>query len=82
MFEQIEQLLTGSGQPPRSDRVLCTLMAADTVERDGGDLPGSRRPASPDAYIAVARDAISAYGGRLLSPAIPVYWRHSTARRR
>jgi class 3 adenylate cyclase len=68
LFEQIEQLLTGSGQQPRSDRVLCTLMAADTVQRDGGDLPGSRRAASPDVYIAAARDAISAYGGRLLSP--------------
>ena len=43
-------------------------MAANTVQRDGGDLPGSRRPASPDVYIAAARDAISAYGGRLLSP--------------
>ena len=68
LFEQIERLLTGSGQQPQTDRVLCTLMAADTIKRGGGDLPGGQRPASPDVYIAAARDAISAYGGRLLSP--------------
>jgi DNA-binding SARP family transcriptional activator/pimeloyl-ACP methyl ester carboxylesterase len=67
LFAQIQELLTGSGgQQPRSDRVLCTLMAADTVQRDGGELRGGQRPASPDIYIAAARDTISPCGGRLL----------------
>ncbi len=67
LFAQIEELLTGSGQRPRSDRVLCTLLAADTVQRDGGQHP-RERPARPDAYTAAVRDAVSAYGGRLLRP--------------
>lgn len=66
LFTQIDELLTGSGHQPRSDRVLCTSMAANTGQRDGGELPGGQRPASPDACIAAARDVISAYGGRLL----------------
>jgi DNA-binding SARP family transcriptional activator/pimeloyl-ACP methyl ester carboxylesterase len=60
LFAQVEELLTGSGHRPRSDRVLCTLLAADTVQRDGGG--------PSDAFAAAARDAVSAYGGRLLCP--------------
>jgi DNA-binding SARP family transcriptional activator/pimeloyl-ACP methyl ester carboxylesterase len=66
LFAQIQELLTGSGQQPRSDRVLCTLMAANTGQRDSSELPGGQRPASPDACTAAARDAISPCGGRLL----------------
>jgi DNA-binding SARP family transcriptional activator/pimeloyl-ACP methyl ester carboxylesterase len=63
MFEHIDELLTGSGQHARSERVLCALLAASTTR------PGGGRPASPQAHAAAARDAISAHGGRLLSPA-------------
>jgi len=66
LFSQVEELLTGSGQRPRSDRVLCTLLAADMVQRDGGGLPRGQRPAGPDAYPAAVRDAVSVHGGRLL----------------
>jgi pimeloyl-ACP methyl ester carboxylesterase len=66
LFSQVEELLTGSGRRPRSDRVLCTLLAADTVQRDDGGLPRGQRPAGPDAYPAAVRDAVSAHGGRLL----------------
>lgn len=44
--------------------MLCALLAA---ERDPGDPPGLR-PTVPEAYAAAARDAVSAHGGRLLSP--------------
>jgi len=67
LFAQIEELLTGSGHQPRSDRVLCTLMAANTIQRDRGELPG-QAAARPDAYTVAARDTISAHGGRLLRP--------------
>jgi DNA-binding SARP family transcriptional activator/pimeloyl-ACP methyl ester carboxylesterase len=63
VFEHIEELLTGSGQHARSERVLCALLAASTTR------PGGGRPASPRGHAAAARDAISAHGGRLLSPA-------------
>jgi DNA-binding SARP family transcriptional activator/pimeloyl-ACP methyl ester carboxylesterase len=66
LFAQIEELVTGSGHQPRSERVLCTLMAVNTVQRDNGALPGGQRPAGQDAHTAEARDAISAHGGRLL----------------
>ncbi len=68
LFAQIEELLTGSGHQPRSDRVLRALLAVDTVQRDDGERPGGQRPARPDIYAATARDAISACGGRLLRP--------------
>jgi class 3 adenylate cyclase len=67
LFARIEELLTGSSHQPRSERVLCTLMAASTIQRDPGELPG-QAPARPDAYTAAARDAISVHGGRLLNP--------------
>ena len=57
LFAQIEELVTGSGHQPRSERVLCTLMAANTVQRDNG---------AQDARTAATRDAIGAHGGRLL----------------
>jgi pimeloyl-ACP methyl ester carboxylesterase/class 3 adenylate cyclase len=66
LFAQIEELLTGSSHQPRSDRMLCALMAANTAHTGSGDLPGSQ-PTSRDAYADAARDAIGAYGGRLLS---------------
>jgi class 3 adenylate cyclase len=67
LFTQIEELLTGSGHQPRSERVLCTLMAANTIQRDRGELPG-QGSARPDAYTSAVRDTISAHGGRLLRP--------------
>jgi DNA-binding SARP family transcriptional activator/pimeloyl-ACP methyl ester carboxylesterase len=67
-FAQIDELLTGSGRHPGSDRVLRTLLAADTAERDDGKRAGGQRRARTDAYEAAVRDAISAYGGRLLGP--------------
>ena len=71
LFARIEELVTGSGYQPRSDRMLCTLMAANTVRRDNGALPGGQRPAGHGAYTAAARDIISAHGGRLLRPGDP-----------
>lgn len=64
MFAQIEELLTGTGQHQPAERVLCALMAA---ERDPGE-PAGLRAAVPGAYASAARDAVSAHGGRLLSP--------------
>jgi DNA-binding SARP family transcriptional activator/pimeloyl-ACP methyl ester carboxylesterase len=59
LFAQVAELLTGAGQPPRSDRVLCTLLAADAVPREGPE---------SDGHTAAIRDVIGAHGGRLLSP--------------
>jgi hypothetical protein len=59
LFAQIAELLAGTGQPPRSDRVLCTLLAADAAPRGG---------AEPDSHTAAIGDIIGAHGGRLLSP--------------
>ena len=67
-FAQIDELLTGSGHHPRSDRVLRTLLAADTVQREATGRPGWQGRARSDACAAAARDAISAHGGRLLRP--------------
>ena len=67
-FAQIDELLTGSGHHPRSDRVLRTLLAADTVQREGSGWAGGQRRAGSDACAAAARDAITAHGGRLLRP--------------
>jgi len=64
MFAQIEELLTGSRQHRPAERVLCALMAA---KRDPGE-PTGLRSTVPDAYEAAAREAVSAHGGRLLSP--------------
>jgi class 3 adenylate cyclase len=71
LFARMEELVTGSGHQPPTNRVLCTLMAANTVQRDNGALPGGQGPARHDAYAAAARDAISAHGGRLLRPGAP-----------
>jgi DNA-binding SARP family transcriptional activator/pimeloyl-ACP methyl ester carboxylesterase/class 3 adenylate cyclase len=66
LFAQIEDLLTGGGHQPRSDRMLCALVAANTAHPGSGELPGSPRTARQDACAAAARDAIRAHGGRLL----------------
>jgi hypothetical protein len=68
LFAQIQELLTGSGHQPRSDRMLCALMAVNTAYPGSGELPGSQRTARHDACAGTARDAVSAYGGRLLRP--------------
>ncbi len=67
LFEQIEELLTGGVQQPRADRVLCTLLAADPGQPGGGELSGDEGLAGPEAWTRVARTAISAHGGRLVS---------------
>ena len=80
LFAQIEELLTGSGQRPRSDRVLCTLLAADTVQRDGGQHPRDGRPGrTPIRPPSVTRSAPTA--AACCAPAGPACWRRSTARR-
>jgi len=68
LFAQIEELVTGGLQHARSPRVLCTLLAAETIPRQGAEVPAGRPAAGPDAYIAVVREAVSAHVGRLLNP--------------
>jgi DNA-binding SARP family transcriptional activator/pimeloyl-ACP methyl ester carboxylesterase len=67
LFAQIDELLTGSGDHPRGDRVLRALLAAGPVRRDD-ERPGGDRRALTDAYAAAARDVITAHGGHLQSP--------------
>jgi class 3 adenylate cyclase len=66
LFAQIQQLLTGIGYQSRSNRILCTLMAANIILPGRPEPPG-RKAAGPGAYTAATRDAIAAHGGRLLS---------------
>jgi DNA-binding SARP family transcriptional activator/pimeloyl-ACP methyl ester carboxylesterase len=67
LFEQIEELLTGDALPPRSDRVLCTLLAADAGQPGGAEAAGDEAVAGLRGWADAASTAISAHGGRLVS---------------
>jgi class 3 adenylate cyclase len=56
----------GTSQQPRTDRVLCALMAADA---DQGEQRAGQRPGRAPLIAAAARDAIGAGGGRMLRSA-------------
>jgi class 3 adenylate cyclase len=58
----------GGLQHARSARVLCTLLAAETIPGEGAEMPAGRPAADLDAYITVVRDTVNAHVGRLLNP--------------